>query len=208
MKTPPDLVSPTTSRRGVLQRSENRRVCAKPRPSWRGPIGLLSIVALLVGGIVFVAGGLTVASAATTPAIHTYDGVLQRLGSRAASGMVSSATMSRPERQPTAAEGILRLTIGSGVAAEGEAAAGEAVRPPGPYVRPSGATTAAQRASVQGLPCVDCGAIAPVQVADHITPLVREWYGTGTIDTEFMHSLEAVQPQCPVCSASRVRVAS
>jgi hypothetical protein len=77
------------------------------------------------------------------------------------------------------------------------------VRPSSPYVRPTGATTAAQRASVQGLPCVDCGAIADTQVADHINPLVQEWYETGTIDQGFMHSLDAVQPQCPACSAAQ-----
>jgi hypothetical protein len=43
--------------------------------------------------------------------------------------------------------------------------------------------------------------IASTQVADHITPLVMEWYETGGIDAEFMRSLEAVQPQCPACSA-------
>ncbi|MFN2545152.1 MAG: RHS repeat-associated core domain-containing protein, partial [Actinomycetota bacterium] len=86
------------------------------------------------------------------------------------------------------------------VGAAGEAAA---VRPSGPYIRPSGATTAAQRASVQGLPCVECGATAPVQVADHINPLVREWYETGTIDETFMRSPETVQPMCPICSASQ-----
>jgi hypothetical protein len=56
---------------------------------------------------------------------------------------------------------------------------------------------------VQGLPCVDCGAITPNQVADHITPLVIEWYETGDIDTEFMRTIEAVQPQCPACSVAQ-----
>src|SRR5262249_45039102 len=42
-----------------------------------------------------------------------------------------------------------------------------------PYKRPSGATTPQQRASVQGQPCVDCGAVTPKQVADHKTPLVK-----------------------------------
>jgi RHS repeat-associated protein len=69
------------------------------------------------------------------------------------------------------------------------------------YQRPSGATTSAQRASVQGKPCVDCGAVTPRQVADHKDPLVKEYYETGTIDTARMHSTEAVQPQCPTCSA-------
>lgn len=70
-----------------------------------------------------------------------------------------------------------------------------------PYVRPSGATTPAQRAAVQGQPCVDCGAVAGRQVADHIDPLVREYYRAGTIDVARMRSLDAVQPQCPTCSA-------
>jgi hypothetical protein len=59
----------------------------------------------------------------------------------------------------------------------------------------------AQRASVQGKPCVDCGAVTPKQVADHKTPLVKEHYETGTIDTTRMRSVDAVQPQCPTCSA-------
>lgn len=69
------------------------------------------------------------------------------------------------------------------------------------YKRPSGATTVEQRASVQGKPCVDCGAITPKQVADHKTPLVKEYYETGTIDTTRMRNVDAVQPQCPTCSA-------
>jgi hypothetical protein len=56
---------------------------------------------------------------------------------------------------------------------------------------------------VQGLPCVGCGVLTPTQVADHITPLVREWYETGTIDRDFMRALEAVQPQCAACSAAQ-----
>lgn len=69
------------------------------------------------------------------------------------------------------------------------------------YSRPSGATTRAQRESVQGQPCVDCGDIADRQVADHIDPLVVEFYRTGAIDLKRMRSLDAVQPQCPTCSA-------
>lgn len=88
----------------------------------------------------------------------------------------------------------------SGVAAEGADAAPLITRP---YARPGGATTAEQRASVQGRPCVDCGATADTQVADHIDPLVKEYYRTGTIDLQRTRSLEAVQPQCPVCSASQ-----
>lgn len=70
-----------------------------------------------------------------------------------------------------------------------------------PYKRPSGATTKAQRESVQNQPCVDCGNIANRQVADHKTPLVKEYYETGTIDKTNMRSMDAVQPQCPTCSA-------
>lgn len=70
-----------------------------------------------------------------------------------------------------------------------------------PYKRPSGATTKAQRESVQNQPCVDCGNIANRQVADHKNPLVKEYYETGTIDKAKMRSVDAVQPQCPTCSA-------
>ncbi|MBW9210506.1 HINT domain-containing protein [Mumia sp. zg.B21] len=69
------------------------------------------------------------------------------------------------------------------------------------YSRPSGATTPAQREAVQGKPCVDCGEIAERQVADHIDPLVKEYYRTGAIDRDRMRSLDAVQPQCPTCSS-------
>ncbi|WP_275667741.1 RHS repeat-associated core domain-containing protein, partial [Fastidiosibacter lacustris] len=69
------------------------------------------------------------------------------------------------------------------------------------YKRPPGATTVEQRASIQGKPCVDCGAVTPKQVADHKNPLVKEYYETGTIDTTWMRSVDAVQPQCPTCSA-------
>lgn len=67
----------------------------------------------------------------------------------------------------------------------------------------SQSTTPAQRASVQGKPCVDCGKTTAKQVADHIKELVKEWYETGGIDKEKMRSLEAVQPRCPACSAKQ-----
>jgi len=79
-------------------------------------------------------------------------------------------------------------------------AATDATKATLPYKRPSGATTPAQRASVQGKPCVDCGAVTPKQVADHKTPLVKEHYETGTIDKTRMRSVDTVQPQCPTCS--------
>ncbi|AKT40798.1 RHS repeat domain-containing protein [Chondromyces crocatus] len=96
--------------------------------------------------------------------------------------------------------GAITATVGSTAKA-----AGSAVKPGPqatvPYKRPSGATTPAQRASVQGKPCVDCGAVTSKQVADHKTPLVKEHYETGSIAPERMRSIDAVQPQCPTCSA-------
>jgi RHS repeat-associated protein len=65
-----------------------------------------------------------------------------------------------------------------------------------PYTRPSNATTPNMRASVQGKSCVDCGKKAPTMIADHKTPLVKEYYETGAIDKAKMRSLDAVQPQC------------
>ncbi|AXP80080.1 hypothetical protein CJ739_987 [Mariniflexile rhizosphaerae] len=71
------------------------------------------------------------------------------------------------------------------------------------YKRPNNATTPAQRASVQGTPCVDCGGTSKPMVANHITPLVEEYYTTGTIDKVKMRSLEAVNSQCTNCSTSQ-----
>ena len=70
-----------------------------------------------------------------------------------------------------------------------------------PYVRPSNATTPAQRASVQGKPCVKCGAETTKQVAGHKTALVKEHHETGSIDKQRMRSTDAVQSECPTCSA-------
>jgi len=72
-----------------------------------------------------------------------------------------------------------------------------------PYKRPNNATTPAQRASVQGKPCVDCGITTKPMVADLIYPLVKEYYETGGIDLERMRSFEAVQLQCPTCSSKQ-----
>lgn len=84
------------------------------------------------------------------------------------------------------------------VAPEGTEAVSKATAP---YKRPSGATTAAQRASVQGKPCVKCGDIAETQVAGHREALVKEYHQTGSIDKAKMRSVDAVQPECPTCSA-------
>ena len=72
-----------------------------------------------------------------------------------------------------------------------------------PYTRPNNATTVAQRAAQQGKPCVSCGKTADKMVADHKTPLVQEYYTTGTVDMKKATSNQAVQPQCPTCSAQQ-----
>lgn len=69
-----------------------------------------------------------------------------------------------------------------------------------PYARPSGATTPAQRASVQGKPCAVCGESKPKMFAGHKEALAREYYRTGTIDKARMRSSDAVRPECPTCS--------
>jgi len=69
------------------------------------------------------------------------------------------------------------------------------------YSRPNNATTTAQRASVQGKPCVDCGGTSTPMVADHKLPLVVEHYSTGTINRVNMRAVNSVQPQCTSCSS-------
>jgi RHS repeat-associated protein len=78
---------------------------------------------------------------------------------------------------------------------------GQAAARPGPYKRPSGATTPQQRASVQGKPCVTCGKKEPRMNADHKEPLVEQHYrNNGKVDAKKMRDVESVQPQCPSCS--------
>jgi RHS repeat-associated protein len=80
--------------------------------------------------------------------------------------------------------------------------ADEASKATGPYTRPSNATTQAQRESVQGKPCVKCGADdGGKRVAGHKEALVKEHHRTGTIDKERMRDPSAVQPECTTCSA-------
>ena len=69
------------------------------------------------------------------------------------------------------------------------------------YQRPPNATTAAQKASVQGHSCTNCGRVEPKMYADHIEPLVKEYYRTGTVDLQKMHDVTSVQPNCPTCSS-------
>ncbi|MEK8017293.1 MAG: hypothetical protein VSS75_010515 [Candidatus Parabeggiatoa sp.] len=56
---------------------------------------------------------------------------------------------------------------------------------------------------MQGKPCVDCGKITNKQVADHIEPLVVQYYRDGAVDVAKQSSVEAVQPHCPTCSSSQ-----
>jgi RHS repeat-associated protein len=124
-----------------------------------------------------------------------------KAGSRAA-----KAVRSKLDNLKTALkkdDGFLDLGASVGKQGKGGATNGVAPRITSPYSRPSGATTRAQREAVQGKPCVDCGNTARRQVADHKDPLVEEYYRTGAIDPDRMRSVDAVQPQCPTCSAQQ-----
>ena len=95
------------------------------------------------------------------------------------------------------AAGLLPIVPSAGLVRHG----GEAVvKITKAYKRPKNSVTPAQRASVQGKPCVDCGAMDDVMVADHKDPLVKEYYETGTIDEVRMRDVNSVQPQCKTCS--------
>lgn len=147
----------------------------------------------IVGGIV---GGVIIAAAAIVCVALTDGACAIPLVYLATGGDVALTSI-------TAIDGLAALGTGGAIGAEVGAASEKPLTPKVtvPYSRPSGATTAAQRLSVQNLPCVDCGEFNARQVADHITPLVKEYYETGSVDLTFMRSLEAVQPQCPTCSA-------
>jgi RHS repeat-associated protein len=82
------------------------------------------------------------------------------------------------------------------------------IRPTGPYVRPSGATTPQQRAAVQGRACAVCGATDGKRIAGHNEALVQEYYRTGTIDKTRMRDLNSVRPECVTCSAREGSVMS
>lgn len=99
--------------------------------------------------------------------------------------------------------GLGRTALRAETSIAGHAAgrAAQSRRATTPYSRPSGATTLAQRASVQGRPCVYCGRVSTPQRAGHKTALVREHYQTGSIDRTRMRSTESVQPECIKCSA-------
>ena len=77
---------------------------------------------------------------------------------------------------------------------------GLAFTPRTPYKRPPNSTTPDQRKKVQGKPCHECGAVTQNQRADHPTPLVQEYFETGTIDIARMRDPNTVLPHCPACS--------
>jgi RHS repeat-associated protein len=92
------------------------------------------------------------------------------------------------------------LSVATHIGKQADEAVDVAAKKTTKYARPSGATTPAQRASVQGKPCVDCGTTGPKMYADHKAPLVKQHYEGGGIDKGQMRSPDAVQPQCPTCS--------
>ena len=59
------------------------------------------------------------------------------------------------------------------------------------------------RANSLGHPPVDCGQTTDKMVANHKTPLVKEYYQTGKIDTNQMRSVDSVNSQCSTCSAKQ-----
>ena len=114
------------------------------------------------------------------------DNGISIVGSGAAGGIVANAKSASTVRVNTASEAGDAAPVTNEI-----------------YKRPNNATTAAQRESVQGKPCVTCGETAAKNVADHKLPLVQEHYTTGTINTTKMRYLEAIQPQCTTCSAQQ-----
>ena len=120
----------------------------------------------------------------------TFFGAL--LGGRAQVGGVAIA-----EGQTTT---VVAARVGNARASAAEASTIERTVATAPYKRPTGATTAEQRASVQGKPCAVCGESAPKMYAGHKEALVKEHYRTGTIDRGRMRDLSAVRSECPTCS--------
>lgn len=73
----------------------------------------------------------------------------------------------------------------------------------GVYSRPSGATNAAQRASVQPFACSNCGKVSTPMVANHISPLVVQHYTKGSVDFAKVNLVSSVNSQCLSCSNSQ-----
>jgi hypothetical protein len=176
-------------------------------------------------------GDVDVAMMAVTPRGFAPRGAIPRSGPRPparppdtaaaqSNRMMSEARESGPfdsgERQPTARPSGLAADSSRGESSNGSsggsAAGGRSTVGPSsaqtsqpnitaPYSRPPHATTRKQRASAQGKACVNCGRVAPRMNANHIDPLVVQYYRTGAIDTASMRSVEAVNAHCPTCSA-------
>jgi RHS repeat-associated protein len=113
------------------------------------------------------------------------------LGGRGPAGVMTAQTKQT---------GAVAAEVGGARGVAAEASAAERTVATVPYSRPSGATTAAQRASVQGKPCALCGESAPKMNAGHKEALVKEHYQTGTINRTRMRDPAAVRPECPTCS--------
>ncbi|WP_256258143.1 RHS repeat domain-containing protein, partial [Burkholderia ubonensis] len=78
-----------------------------------------------------------------------------------------------------------------------------------PYKRDAACgPNASQTASVQGVPCVVCGTVAPTMIADHKDALVVEYYRSGGNNAAAQSAVTAVQPHCPLCSRRQGGMAS
>jgi RHS repeat-associated protein len=132
-------------------------------------------------------GGISLKNGEYLDALTSFAGALPLVG-KLADGI-------KVEKDVAAIEKL--AADGEKVAADGEKVA---TKVEGPYKRPSNATTAEQRASVQGKPCAKCGATDGKRIAGHKKALVEEHYETGTIDKKRMRDVNSVQPECETCS--------
>ena len=131
-----------------------------------------------------------------------WDSLLQGFGSKLSDIFGISSASGAEFRDPSRI-GWPQLLEGTGLGPAGGSTSRRAAQRPAinePYSRPN-VNTAKQRASVQGQPCESCGQVAPRMNANHMDPLVVEYYRTGKIDVPRARSVEAVNPQCPTCSA-------
>jgi hypothetical protein len=133
--------------------------------------------------------------------------VYETSGAKGAVNTAVNASKGEPEAVATAVVNIVAIAVThqavKGAGGKGATEVAEAPVTNELYSRPNNATTAAQRKSVQGETCVDCGGTSEPMVANHIKPLVQEWYETGTIDLEKMRSPESVNGQCQTCSSKQ-----
>ncbi|MFF0470805.1 polymorphic toxin-type HINT domain-containing protein [Micromonospora zamorensis] len=74
------------------------------------------------------------------------------------------------------------------------------------YKRPKRATTKAQRKHVnqRGAKCHTCGRTGVRMIADHVVPLVIQWYArAGRLNMKYVRSNAAVKSQCRPCSQAQ-----